>query len=214
MFLQRLESLRGLAALMVAVGHSFLVLSIYGITKIWTLKISDINGIQAFLVRFIITIFNGGAAVTIFFVLSGYLLSLSLDKNKLSFLRSISFYSRRICRIFPAHLICLFLIVITILFFHTYIRFENTSDWFNWYFKDKITIKRIIHNIVLYKTNLNPVTWTLKIEILISFIFPIAYYISRNITVIQNIIFILLLVVLSYFKQNTNLALYYTAPLT
>src|SRR5512138_3594575 len=65
-FLHRLESLRGIAALMVAGWHSSAVLVATG----WSV------GILAFLRVF----FNGHAAVTLFFVLSGLVLGGSLSR--------------------------------------------------------------------------------------------------------------------------------------
>jgi peptidoglycan/LPS O-acetylase OafA/YrhL len=66
MFINRLESLRGLAALMVAIGHSFIVLSVDGIPNIWSAKLAELSSIQEYLTKFLLVIFNGAAAVTIF----------------------------------------------------------------------------------------------------------------------------------------------------
>ena len=69
-FNHRLESLRGVAAMMVAVGHAFLAIDA-PYRAGW------------------FQIFNGHAAVRLFFVLSGYVLGLALARmNMLLKLRS------------------------------------------------------------------------------------------------------------------------------
>ena len=90
-FNKNLESLRGVAALMVALCHCLLVLSVDGIDNIWFAHFDELNGVQSAITRCLLVFLNGGAAVTVFFVLSGYVLGLSLDKHGLSLSRVISF---------------------------------------------------------------------------------------------------------------------------
>src|SRR5258708_7863764 len=102
----RLESLRGVAALMVAGYHSFDVLEFHG----W--QHSAFTGIRI--------LFNGNAAVILFFVLSGLVLGLSLERSKEPFGVSYGLFCvRRILRICPAHWIALLVITAAILNLHT-----------------------------------------------------------------------------------------------
>src|SRR5262245_26063246 len=86
-FNHRLESLRGLAAMMVAFGHAFLV-------------------IDGRIFSGLFYVFNGHAAVTLFFVLSGYVLGLALRRAEGPVGREyVRFGIRRILRIYPAFVI-------------------------------------------------------------------------------------------------------------
>src|SRR2546423_4582644 len=96
-FSSRLEALRGVAAVMVAVWHTF--------------AIFPGNGLQAATIEWIRRLINGNAAVTLFFVLSGYVLGLSLRKvNGCSGKQILGFSARRVFRIYPAFLFATLLV--------------------------------------------------------------------------------------------------------
>src|SRR5438874_7442953 len=101
-FHPRIESLRGIAALMVAVFHSIHLLPVDGIPHIYLRTISDVHGAQAITTRLLMVFFNGGAAVSLFFVMSGLVLALSLrrDQRPVSQLAP-AFAARRFFRIYP-----------------------------------------------------------------------------------------------------------------
>src|SRR5262245_27458566 len=85
-FITRLESLRGVAAMTVAIGHSF--------------RVVQGDGVQAVAGTWIDRAFNGNAAVTLFFVLSGYVLGLSLrNASSISVRSAGAFGVRRFFRI-------------------------------------------------------------------------------------------------------------------
>src|SRR5688572_21034930 len=75
----RLDALRGIAALSVAVAHS---ITLFSEEPIYNKIFLDINyeSFTAIFFRIIYIIFNADAAVIIFFVLSGYVLTKSLNK--------------------------------------------------------------------------------------------------------------------------------------
>ena len=198
MFIAKLESLRGIAALMVAISHSLIVFTIDNDQTIWLTRFYDTTGLQSFVTSLLLIVFNGGAAVTIFFVLSGYVLGLSLDKRPLRGPGVISFYVRRVFRIYPAYLVAMAIIISSIYFFHTYIKFPNTSVWFNWWYTTQISFSNALQNFAMVETNLNSVAWTLRVELVMSFFFPLAYVISRRVGVKTNLSVLSLLIVLSF----------------
>tara|TARA_R110002111_G_scaffold262694_1_gene340153 strand:- start:82597 stop:83775 length:1179 start_codon:yes stop_codon:yes gene_type:complete len=183
---------------MVAVSHCFIVFAVDNNESICNTRIFDTTEAQSFITRVLLVLFNGGAAVSIFFVLSGYVLGLSLDRKSNTIFVLISFYIKRIFRIYPAYIVSLTLIIASIWLFHTYIKFPNTSLWFNWWYTTDITIRNAAKNYVLMETNLNPVAWTLSVELLVSFVFPFAYFASRNVGVKLNLIFLSILMALGY----------------
>ncbi|WP_417397167.1 hypothetical protein [Gimesia chilikensis] len=66
MFIKQLESLRGIAALMVALSHCLIVFAVDQNSMIWTTRLWETQGTQAFLTRLLLIPCNGGAAVTVF----------------------------------------------------------------------------------------------------------------------------------------------------
>lgn len=85
--LLELQALRGLAALAVAIGHAL-----------------DYYAPPADFAGFAVAskLFNGRAAVVLFFVLSGFVLTRSLARSRFDAAAIGSFYVRRLCRIYPA----------------------------------------------------------------------------------------------------------------
>ncbi|MFM0363159.1 hypothetical protein [Paraburkholderia sediminicola] len=65
-FLDRLEALRGVASLWVAVGHSMIWLVIGMEPAIWSKPLWAVQGGQARIARATISVFSGAAAVDIF----------------------------------------------------------------------------------------------------------------------------------------------------
>jgi peptidoglycan/LPS O-acetylase OafA/YrhL len=83
-FVVGLESIRGLAALSVALFHSFHLLPVDGI-RVYDRTLWSVSSADGLLMRLIMIPFNGGAAVSLFFVLSGFVLALSLRRDDRAF---------------------------------------------------------------------------------------------------------------------------------
>jgi peptidoglycan/LPS O-acetylase OafA/YrhL len=197
-----LESLRGIAALMVAVGHSLIVLSVDNIVNIWAVSFNDLYRIQSILTRLLLVFFNGGVAVTIFFALSGFVLGLSLDRNSNSTGNIATFYIKRLFRIYPAYTGSLFVVVSTITVAHTYKVFDSSSIWYQLWYKEQITWTSLYNNFFLFSTYLIPIAWSLKVEMIASFFIPFAHLLSRKIGFFPNILILILLVTWAYNSSN------------
>lgn len=158
-----LDSLRGLAAASVVITH--LAGSFVGesLTK---------GILQSF----------GRSAVILFFILSGIVLSMSLQKNeKLTWNCYISFLIKRFFRIYLPFLVIV--ILSYILFIVIQPQFIlGLSDWFNAVGINISTVD-LIENLLMTGNRVervDPVIWSLIIEIRISFIFPILYFVIRK----------------------------------
>jgi peptidoglycan/LPS O-acetylase OafA/YrhL len=179
-----LEVLRGLAALSVAVGHSYIALVFNGVDELWSKPIWAIppGATTAFFAQLILLFANGTAAVTVFFVVSGVVLGLSLDAMKGGFIqRNIEFLFKRIVRIYPAHFCVLVVIFvgITTLNVVNHGIFENTTIWYNRYYRHEPNLQELIKNLLLFNVNLNPVAWSLRVEVVAALFLPTLHYISR-----------------------------------
>jgi len=130
-------------------------------------------------------LWNGHEAVIMFFILSGFVLSLSLIKDN-GEVKYRSFIVKRICRIyipyFAALIFCLFCYGI----FKNAQLIPDLSTWFNGYWKAPVYFKDILNFIFLIgffdPAKLNGPVWTLIHEMRISIIFPfiVSYIIVKR----------------------------------
>jgi len=176
-FVDRLEALRGVAALAVSVGHSMIWLVIGQETALATKAIWEVRGIQATIARAILSVFSGAAAVDIFFVLSGFVLTMSFFGKPLTINRYLMFAGKRVFRILPTLwfallIVCLYLWTI----YPGHAEFLGASDWFTHSYQDPLSIKEVAENARLAAWSLDPNAWTLKVELLASALLPLMVY--------------------------------------
>jgi peptidoglycan/LPS O-acetylase OafA/YrhL len=158
----RLEAVRGMAAMVVAVFHSLLVVE----------KSSTQHGVtQA------IFLFNGRAAVTLFFVLSGFVLGLSLRRASGSFAAIyFRFAVRRLFRIYPTVVVSTVVAVLILMLCRTFP--PNVSVYMTDSFvSHSIAPLSIVRQLLLVEF-INPVTWTLRMEIICSLLLPLAFWLE------------------------------------
>ncbi len=122
-FLPRLESLRGLAAVSVVGYH------VFG--------------------QFIDTNVTGMAPVVMFFVLSGFVLARSLEKNPNPF----DFLRHRVFRLLPAAATVVLLLTFLYFQFGLFIGFQPRFDFVN-----------VLLNVLMIRNDINGVMWSLTVE--------------------------------------------------
>lgn len=166
----------------VAIGHCF-----YLIVPV---------GTQALLTKLLLVAANGRAAVSLFFVLSGLVLGLTLrkaDKSQAAFaLKTFTsrfgiFAVRRLFRICPAMIVGGLLMTSYLLWVYQPPPGLLESPWFRLqdYFtkwSGHFTMTEWLRCMTLVETDLNPVTWTLRIEILCSLLLPALHAISKQLS--------------------------------
>ncbi|MFT5101290.1 MAG: peptidoglycan/LPS O-acetylase OafA/YrhL [Lysobacterales bacterium] len=209
MFLKNLESLRGVAALMVALCHCLLVVTVDGLNNIWFTPFSEVAGIQSGITRFLLLFLNGGAAVVVFFVLSGYVLGLSLDKHRITIKQTFGFYVKRIFRLYPAHIVVLIGIVNLLIGFFNYQEFEAASAWYTLWYESAVGGEQVVKNLTLMAVDLNHIAWSLQVELAGSLFLPFAYLIARRANFWVNILMLAALVALSKYSSNLLLIFLY-----
>lgn len=136
-----LDGLRGLAALSVAIGHCATVAGGLGPALRMTLATAPEANLQDAVFRFLHIVFHADAAVIVFFVLSGLVLTRSLRRRDDG---PVSYAIRRAFRLLPVAVASALIIGFLM----------PTSTW-----------SQIIGAAVLYDTSLNGVLWTLQIEV-------------------------------------------------
>jgi peptidoglycan/LPS O-acetylase OafA/YrhL len=167
-FHPRLEALRGVAALMVAYFHALALVRMDGYVP---LKIKSFLNMAG----------NGTAGVTLFFVLSGYVLGRSLDHAAGRILpETIRFAIRRTLRIWPAMAACLAGCFFWVLLVHRPAIYEAAStDYYN-YWRDGASLRDLLWDCLFQQTYFNPVTWTLQVEMIAAVLFVPAWWICRT----------------------------------
>ena len=189
----RLDGLRGLLSVMVALNHSFMIVTIPYYASIWGQNIFIFNDLQSKIQQILMLLGNGGLAVSLFFVLSGLVLVESSQKWELTLLNTLTFYGRRFLRLYPVYA---FLIVITAIYIwsgFSYEQFSAASPWFLWWMNFKMTFKELLFNLSLIHIYIGGVTWTLRVILVASAFFPLMLYLSKKLPLIANILIIALL---------------------
>lgn len=158
-----LQSLRGLAALVVLLHHASFVFA-------------TSPGFRSALE----TALNAHAAVVIFFVLSGFVLSRSLGDAPLNRRGVMRFWLRRGFRIYPAAWAAcvLAIILMTVL---ADVPTRNASDWFGAMLSlARLDASNIITNLIVLKTTLVPPLWSVRMELAMSLLMPLIWGLVRR----------------------------------
>lgn len=198
----KLDGLRGLLSLVVALNHSFLVVVIPTFANVWQQNPFIFNGLQSKLQQLFMFLGNGGAAVTLFFLLSGLVLGQSFSRIKMNFRGLTSFIVKRIIRLYPVYLFVVAITAIYMKFGFVYQTFPYSSSWFNWWMNFQMTLKELLFNIFFIHAYIGGVTWTLRVILIVSFIFPTFYLINKKTSWWLDILISFLLVYLSFTLLN------------
>ncbi|MED2839667.1 acyltransferase [Bacillus wiedmannii] len=174
--IKELDSIRGLAALTVVFGHFCLMLpSLPNSIKFSPLRI----------------LWAGGEAVIVFYVLSGFVLSMALYHSKTNYW---GYLIKRFVRIYIPYY---FWIIITFALFILFSPYEvvGLRDWFYDRWQGSITKLDIINHFVLlnnfFTENYNPVIWSLAQEMRISIVFPFLFLLFYKLSWKKTILFAL-----------------------
>lgn len=179
-FNSRLESLRGLAALVVAASHCFIF-----------------NGApwQTAATEFLLNFLNGAGAVVLFFVLSGHVLGLGIRRMAAPAGGDWwKFALRRVMRIVPAFWVFSLLLVVVLGHLAGWPTFA-ASDWMNQHPHAPLSARYVVENLLMLDSTLNPVTWTLKVEIVCSLGLPLVHWISTRLSSVGRGVLLLGLII-------------------
>jgi len=198
----KLDGLRGVLSLIVALNHSFMVVVIPSFANVWQQNPLVFHGPESKLQQLFMLIGNGGAAVTLFFLLSGFVLGQSLSRTKLNFKGILAFLAKRIIRLYPVYLLIVFSTAIYMKLGFTYQTFPFSSAWFNWWMNFQMDFKELVLNILFTHAYVGGVTWTLRVILITSFIFPVFYSLNKKTSALVDILISIFLIYLSFTLLN------------
>ncbi|WHY31496.1 acyltransferase family protein [Bacillus wiedmannii] len=188
--IKELDSIRGLAALTVVFGHFCLMLP------------SLPNSIKFSPLRFL---WAGGEAVIVFYVLSGFVLSMALYHSKTNYW---GYLIKRFVRIYIPYY---FWIIVTFVLFILFSSYEvvGLRDWFYDRWQGSITKLDILNHFVLlnnfFTENYNPVIWSLAQEMRISIVFPLLFLLFYKLNWKKTILFALSFSFISVFLNMLHI---------
>ncbi|MBG9854986.1 acyltransferase family protein [Bacillus wiedmannii] len=188
--IKELDSIRGLAALTVVFGHFCLMLP------------SLPNSIKFSPLRFL---WAGGEAVIVFYVLSGFVLSMALYHSKTNYW---GYLIKRFVRIYIPYY---FWIIVTFVLFILFSSYEvvGLRDWFYDRWQGSITKLDILNHFVLlnnfFTENYNPVIWSLAQEIRISIVFPLLFLLFYKLNWKKTVLFALSFSFISVFLNMLHI---------
>jgi peptidoglycan/LPS O-acetylase OafA/YrhL len=192
-----LTSLRGIAALAVVVQHCLLVLKVAGQDDIF---VAATRLDQPWILHqyVMLTVFNGEAAVILFFVLSGLVLTLSIQRDEPLGQHSIvRYWVRRIFRLYPL-LICSVVLSASLLTLVPDVaELPGATTWSDRHLHAPVSAVTILKTATGISNTLNVPVWTITIEILVSMIFPVFYFIATRGTALTNTVAFCLLLLLA-----------------
>ncbi|MDC0762906.1 acyltransferase [Brevibacillus sp. AG] len=158
--IKELDSIRGLAAITVVIGHFCLMIP----SLPDSIKFSPLRFLWA-----------GGEAVIIFYVLSGFVLSMAIYHSKTNYW---GYLIKRFVRIYIPYYVWIFITFALFILFSPY-EVTGLRDWFYDKWQGPITTLDIINHLVLlnnfFTDNYNPVIWSLAQEMRISIVFPLLF---------------------------------------
>jgi len=162
------DSLRGIATLSVFIFH------------MWSMSQPEKDVFRPWFF-----LFAGHEAVILFYVLSGFVLTLSYEKKKPLY---IQYFIWRLFRIYPAYYFCMVIEIIMFLLINP-TPLNNYTKWFNGHFSTIQLNLKTFYDIFFLVTNpesqVNGVIWSLVYEVIIStLILPLFWKIKTNRTLI------------------------------
>lgn len=177
----QLQSIRGLAALSVALGHCATILTNGQIRS--TAEI----GWNSWSLAAMGLVFQPNTAVIVFYVLSGFVLGQSLRTSQLSRRSLAAFVLRRLVRLMPVVWLSVSLVAAYILVRSPAPRFPAATGWFNEFFQAKLSVWPYLENLLLLETHINPVLWSIQVEAVAALFMPFFVWLSARTNSIQDI---------------------------
>ncbi|QDY44763.1 acyltransferase [Planococcus glaciei] len=181
---ESLDSIRGIAALAVVFSHMFIVFPAF----YSALSLQQNNQLIVDLLAFtpLHLLWSGHEAVVLFFILSGFVLSLPyLNNRKLVY---TNYIVQRVFRIYIPYIVIILFSIILQSFLYTPGGIAGLSKWFNWMWMLPLSPGLFSHFLFMsgeLTHNYNTASWSLVHEMRISLVFPFIVLLIRR----KNLLF-------------------------
>ncbi len=190
---EALDALRGLAAVAVILYHAFLFhchAILHSIIDAWPSKRLSYRLMWYNPLQFL---WDGDAAVILFFVLSGFVLSLPYYAGRGP--RLDVYLIRRICRIYLPYIVAVMVgLALRSVLYHGNV--DGYPDDLRHLWSEPITLKSIVDHCLLVSSSdqrIDPVTWSLTYEMRFSLAFPLLMFVIMRLGTIPTMFLSLLI---------------------
>jgi len=122
-------------------------------------------------------------AVIGFFILSGLVLSLPYVGEEKTTFHTGRFFRQRFLRLYPAYLVSLLSALGMRAAMSRWVGFSNSSPWVQRFWTEPITGRSLLEHVLalsITSRNINPVYWTLSLEIQVCLLFPLIIFLVRR----------------------------------
>lgn len=198
-----LDSLRGIASLQVVIGHCLVAIPAFGWT-VYEMKGTPVHDLKFYLAYSPLHFFwSATPAVFLFFVLSGFVLSLPYYGSENNSNNYLKFFVKRIVRLY---LPCFVIIVISLLLKLLFYRQNALAAFDTWIldvWKKPIDAKMLVRSFLLIENTFDGALWTLPIEIKLSLILPFFIYFHKKLNKYLSVLPVVLFPVFYYFLNRT-----------
>lgn len=177
---QSLDVGRGISALLVVLFHGLLVFRVNGADNPHLLPL-DLTDPWLMLQHLLLAVANGPAYVTFFFVLSGTVLALSLDRDPPVHPGAVLGYLiKRGFRLYPLLVFTAAAAALLQIYYFEPRAYPQATGWFNDGYKIDLASlpAEFLANAQGRSATLNGPAWSIKVEILASAAFPLLYWLS------------------------------------
>jgi len=198
----KLDGIRGVLSVLVALNHSFLVLAIPSFANVWGQNYLHFFDWQSKIQQLLMLLGNGGAAVSMFFVLSGFVISLSMRNFVFNLPNYLLFLLKRMFRLYPLYFFTVAAISSTVWLGVDYQIFPGASTWYHWWMNFKLDFVEFLRNAFFVHINLGGVTWTLRVIVLATPIMPIFYLLTKKLNCLTSFLFTVFFVYASFTFLN------------
>lgn len=178
---EELDSIRGISSFLVMIGHHLMIFTAYQ-----TYSYEDNKPFVVYLLKetpLRIIFSSGNESVIVFFILSGFVLYESIQKNNS---RYGLYLLKRICRIYIPYVVAITIAILCQLTMSQY-GISYLSEWFNRTWTIESSFNLVMQHVLLigkYNTDAyNSVIWSLVHEMRISIIFPLVLMVCLRKTV-------------------------------
>lgn len=185
-----LTSLRGIASIIVVLFHALLFFRIAGVPEPDFLMISPDN-LQVTVHQVLLVIFNGDAAVMMFFVLSGAVLAMSLERaGRIDLPVLANFYLRRGFRIYPALWLSILLAAGAVGIILAERVPALASEWNLAAYHFPLSWKTAVAGAIGADNRLNQPLWSITVELAYSALYPLLFVMTRKpLTAVLSVVF-------------------------
>lgn len=177
---QSLDVGRGMAAVLVVLFHGLLVFRVNGVDNPHRLPMDPADP-WLLLQHVLLGLANGPAYVTFFFVLSGTVLAISLDRDPPDHAGAVVGYLiKRAFRLYPLLVFTAAAAALLQRDYFTLLSYPQATSWFNDGYKiEQANLPaEFVANATGRSATLNGPAWSIKVELLASALFPLLYWLS------------------------------------